>query len=273
MNNNYENIDDILTRSYNDIEIDEKINIRLNYRIKRYNINHNLKKIASISMILIIMSICIINISNKFSPEPKIVSEFTDESNKNIPEDINNLPIPSEQIKINMPANADISKLYEPEYIVIANIEKISEYISYVPNLNKITLPVTKYEAKTLKNIKGNMNDTFEFIKSGGVISLTDYEKTLSEEQIKKQGLDKKTKEEKENTYVEISTSLNLNDTEIVTGKTYLICMRYDTTYEEFSTILVKIGILEYDENTNSVKDKEENKWIPLNQFIDKQNI
>lgn len=276
-----DNIDDILKESYKNTKIDENINIKLKYKIKNYNLRNTIMKIACFLVILVFISFGSLKIFNIYNSNVHYTSKVENEINDNnynnnnddSDENNNNLPIPSEKVEMKITTNADLSLTKAPESIVIARIEKIVEYISYVPKLNKTTLPVTKYQAKALKNIKGNVNNTFDFIKSGGVISLADFEKTLTNQQIKNYGLDKKSEEEKKSTYIEIYTSLDLSSTKVEIGKTYLIFMIYNEIYDDLSAISLDYGIMEYNEKSNKVKDNSNNIWIDLNEFLKSKNI
>lgn len=271
-------IDEILKKSYNNIKVNDNINKKIDYKIKKYKQYNNMKMVASFSILILITTYGLVSFFNeKSNNEDKSLyiaeSPIIDNniSNNQVSKE---LPIPSEKIEISTAINGDLNMIYEPENIVIAKIEEIVEYITINPETNEVSLPVTKYKANNIKNIKGNTKETFEFIKSGGVISLAEYEKRLSEEQKIKKGLDKKSESEKKSTYLEIITSLELNQAKVIPGNTYLICMRYDAdVYNELSTIAVKIGIMEYDQSTNCVKDNKTDMWIDLEEFLSDKNM
>ena len=126
------------------------------------------------------------------------------------------------------------------------------------------TYPVTKIRGTVIKSLKGDISETIEFYKTGGVISMLDYERTLTNEQIEKQGYNNITDEEKKNTYVEIVSTVDLNYAKPEISKHYLVCLRKDNMVYNGLIVTGVYGLREYDENTNSIKAVSSDKWDSL---------
>ena len=71
------------------------------------------------------------------------------------------------------------------------------------------------------------------------------------------------TQEYKENTYVEIVTSLNLDRAKLEVGKVYLVCLEDDSCFYDGLRTVGTYGMKEYDINTNSIKENN-GKWVDI---------
>lgn len=257
------NIDELLKEKYNEIEYSSNIEVK---NIKKSN---NLYKVASIVLLIILATITI----KIYNPGQKLIAD-----NNDIPKDIisdgeQKLEeiIPEHQIVIGLKGDAShigyatsyFTNGIDVKYVLSIKVNKILGYTNYSKRQDKYSIPVTKFEAEVLKCFKGNIDGNIEINTTGGIISLADWEKTLNDEQKEKQGYNKMTQEYKENTYVEIVTSLNLDRAKLEVGKVYLVCLADDSYfYEGLRTVGVH-GMKEYDMSTNSIKGND-GKWTGI---------
>lgn len=256
------NIDELLKEKYKEIEYNNNIDIEF----RNINKNNNLYKAASLVLLIIAVTIT----AKVYNPGQKLVAD-----NNDIPKDIISdgeqkleEMIPENQIVVDLKGDAShigyatsyFTSGIDVKYVLAIKVNKILGYTNYSKRQDKYSIPVTKFEAEVLKCFKGNVDGIIEINTTGGIISLANWEKTLSNEQKEKQGYNKMTQEYKENTYVEIVTSLNLDRAKLEIGKVYLVCLEDDFyLYDGLRTVGV-YGMKEYDMSTNSIKENN-GKW------------
>ena len=256
------NIDELLKEKYKEIEYSSNIEVK---NIKKSN---NLYKVASIVLLIIAATITV----KIYNPGQKLVAD-----NNDIPKDIisdgeQKLEeiIANQQIVIGSLSDAShigyatsyFTSGIDVKYVLAIKVNKILGYTNYSKRQDKYSIPVTKFEAEVLKCLKGNIDGNIEINTTGGIISLADWEKTLNDEQKEKQGYNKMTQEYKENTYVEIVTSLNLDRAKLEVGKVYLVCLADDSYFYEGLRTVGVYGMKEYDMSTNSII--ENSKWTNI---------
>ncbi|MCX8074815.1 MAG: hypothetical protein N2749_04425 [Clostridia bacterium] len=257
-------LDQILRDKYNDVKLKKDFRLDIPEKSNGY------KRIYKLAACVILFCMVIygiyytnfkdINIANENNIQNKPINTANNNGQKTGEKE---LPIATETIIID--STYDIGNLLksgDAEHIVIAKISKILGYTNYIEKLGVYTgVPITIIEATPIKVLKGNMSKNFKFIKSGGIISFSDYEKTLLPEQIQKQGLDKKSKTEKENTYIECLPPFELKVPTVEADKTYLLCLRYSENFEMQTTSGFIRGICEYDEQTRKIKNINTGEW------------
>lgn len=258
------NIDELLKQKYNEIECNSDIKLE----IKNMKKNNNLYKVASIVLLVVLVAIT----AKVYNPGQKLIAD-----NDNIDIEENTISdgeqkleetIPEHQIVIGLKGDAShigyatsyFTSGIDVKYVLAIKVNKILGYTNYSKRQDKYSIPVTKFEAGVLKCFKGNIDGNIEINTTGGIISLADWEKTLNDEQKEKQGYNKMTQEYKENTYVEIVTSLNLDRAKLEIGKVYLVCLEDDFYLYDGLRTVGEYGMKEYDMSTNSIKENN-GKW------------
>lgn len=140
------------------------------------------------------------------------------------------------------------------DFIIIGTVKNIDGAINYNAKENIYTMTQTIGEVEINKIIKGNIQEsTIPFIRLGGTIKFSEYEKSLLESQKNKLELVKTlTEEEKETKYVvdEIADDISIEN-----GKTYLMYLKYDSDYDRYGIVYVGQGLREV-QTTNNAKVK-----------------
>lgn len=187
---------------------------------------------------------------------------------ENVEKSAENLPIANEKLNI----STDIASIssFKPEIIAVVKVNKIISYTNYSEKYNQYSLPITKAEIENVKLLKGNNFDKLIMNKLGGIVSILDYEKSMSERQKENSIYRNMTEEEKKNTYIEITTSLSLSMADIMEGKLYLVALRKDDYYGDYNTYV----FYEYDIDSGKIinKNTKEKEDIPkfLSDYINK---
>lgn len=176
------------------------------------------------------------------------------------------LPVATETIKI----GTDISSIafLDVDYVAIIKVNKILGYTNYSSIQNKYMWPITKLEVTVEKSLKGDLKGIVQINRDGGIISIANFEKILNEERIEKYGYNKLSKEEKENTYVNVIMGTNYGKAE--QDKTYLVFLREDK--ETYGGLRIAAGYIEeYDEKTQSTRYG--NGWLPIKDNVVIQKV
>lgn len=175
-----------------------------------------------------------------------------------IPENIN-----SEDIIINMSASAcfayDLSdskiRNEYSDFIILGKVISLDGGTNYNPKANEYTLISTVGKVEVQKVIKGNINNNtvIPFIRSGGIISFSQYEKgLLDSEKEKIASLTKDLKEEdKPNKFVKHKF---YEDIEIENGKTYLMYLKYNEDYDKYNILFFEHGLNELQIENDNLK-------------------
>lgn len=141
------------------------------------------------------------------------------------------------------------------DYVIIGKIKSIDGATNYNEKQKIYTSIFTygKIEVETV--LKGDISDIeIPFIRLGGDIKFSEYEKGLTTSQKEKMELvNTLSQEEKENSYVSYSPE---GDIKIEEGKTYLMYMNYNTDYEKYICTYMQYGTREIDTKTlkNSIQ-------------------
>jgi len=138
----------------------------------------------------------------------------------------------------------------EAEYIIIGTVTSVDGGINYNPVQKCYTMIQTIGKLKVDKVLKGDIKDKqILFVRNGGTIKLSEYEKSLTKEYIEYIGLDKMTEKEKENQYVSDTIQGNV---QIEKGKTYLMYLNYNTDYGRYNIKYYEYGLKEVDASSLS---------------------
>lgn len=135
------------------------------------------------------------------------------------------------------------------------------------------------------KTIKGQVKEgeILEYLKPGGFITVTDWEKYQDPEANAKREYLRQVNGadiDKDNTYISLGLP---DDIEIEAGKMYLIYLNYSDTYEKYEIIglgtglrevnIEKTNIVTYshntDDNTLKIKNNKTGEYESLNQYIE----
>ncbi|MBQ8043136.1 MAG: hypothetical protein IJ272_03170 [Clostridia bacterium] len=247
-----DNMDKMLSKKYLDIQTP---GINLDNLNKRKN--YTVYKVAIVLLVAIMVTIGI-RIINENKYEQDVNNELTQDV---VAE--NNVELPEAIGTIQVRPKADWSSFasMDVDYVVILKVNKILGYTNYSKLQEEYTLPITKLQITVKESLKGKISGTMEINKPGGVVSMADWEKTLTEEQKEKQGYNDMTQEEKEKTFMYVFSSVELDIAKPEEGKTYVALLREDNVvYDELSIIAF---MAEYDEDTNKIKVNS--KWENIN--------
>lgn len=151
------------------------------------------------------------------------------------------------------------------DYVIVGQVKTVDGVTNYDSKNSKYVMTSTIGNITVSKVLKGDSKiaakDTIKFIRAGGVISVLDYSKGLSNNQIKKLGFDKLNTDEKKSEYVH---EYYFNDISIEAGQKYLMYLKYNADYDRYSIIGFEYGLRQYNESTNKVKVNNTNKWEVL---------
>jgi len=134
------------------------------------------------------------------------------------------------------------------DFIIIGTVKSIDGVVNYDPVAECYTMTQTVGMLKIDKVLNGNIKEKeVPFIRLGGIISLSEFEKSIPGQKVEKQGIeaiDKLTKEEKNNKYVWQRMD---GDIYIEKNKTYLMYLKYDNDYNRYSVQFGQYGTREID--------------------------
>jgi len=137
------------------------------------------------------------------------------------------------------------------DFIIIGRVQSIDGVTNYNPTTKTyIDFPCIVGKIKVEKVLKGNLEEkNISFIKLGGTISVKEYEKSLSKEEVGEMGFNKLTETEKENLYVSKTVEDDIN---IEKNKTYLMYLCYAEDYGRYTVAFEGYGLREIDPNSLS---------------------
>ena len=134
------------------------------------------------------------------------------------------------------------------DFIIIGTITDIEGGINYNPVAKCYTVIETIGQMKVDMVLKGDIKDKeIGFIKSGGMITLAEYEKSLRKEELEEFNENKYTQEEKDNKYV---SEYLVGDIPVEKDKTYLMYLRYSKDFNRYGIVFFEYGFREIDTNT-----------------------
>jgi len=131
----------------------------------------------------------------------------------------------------------------QAELIIIGTVSSIEGVTNYNPVTENYVMTGTLGKISVNKVIKGSVDENeISFIRLGGIIPVSEYEKSLFPEQVEKRGFNKLTQVEKENKYVEERMD---SDIKIEKDKTYLMYLSYAENYSRYSIQFLQYGLRE----------------------------
>ncbi|MDO4283652.1 MAG: hypothetical protein Q4D02_08470 [Clostridia bacterium] len=266
----HKDIDKIIRNSYENVKIPDNLfeNAYSNLEYKKPHTWYF--KYAAVFVLIIGITITLIIILNKQNKNENIQTPNV-AVEKPIQNEEKKLPVASSIINLIGDEYVQNRNLFispvglnlveeETQNIVVVKLEKILYYTNYIEKRNVYTItPFTASKVSVVKSYKGNLTGELEIMSYGGVITLSDYEKACEPEQIKKQGLDKKTQEEKDTTYIEVLNSLTAPLPKLVEGKYYLVFMNYNDNFEKYQVL--DTLLYEYDIETDKIRNTDTNEW------------
>lgn len=256
MENKFNNIDEFIKFNYKNVEVPNEIfneaYSNLNAK-KTYNIPTYIKYIACISIIIVTLITSIVflmnpsNIKNKLANNENNKNNTTNELNQNNYASEVKLPVASYTLNLNGSDNIS-NKFISPmgldiihkdsDCIAVVKLNKILYYTNYSEKVNLYsTVPLTVSNVSVEKIFKGSLEANLEIMSVGGVLSISDYEKSCQAEQIKKHGFDKMTQEEKETTYIEIANLITIKMPKLEESKYYLVYLKYNNNFEKYQVL------------------------------------
>lgn len=256
------NVDDVLKQKLDKVQGKKYINIDM------LNKNSNKKVfqlVAGISIIFLFSAFCIIAITNKnttFIQDNRISKNIIDNdisnSNSNVVDNITNSP----QI-IEMAENS-YGSIGTTQYVLIVKIESILGSTNFSKKINNYSYPITNLRAKVLKVLKGNYElNTVDFYTFGGKIKLSDYEHGLLPADKVKLGIDNKSQEEKENTYITAIPNSTTGMPMPEVNNTYIVSLTFDNImYNSLGVVIgEKCNFRLYDINSDKYKNNS-GDWV-----------
>ena len=256
-----------------------KVDINYDFKLEdktKFNYSFIFKFVAIFS-ILIILSVSVYYMNTKsklFEADNNIDNKYNNEDNntRNDNIELSNNDVSKNITETIQFGNGMDSLAYkiDPELIAVVRIDKLVQTTNYISKTDEYSgVPISIFNSTPIKIFRGNEFPSLTFYNWGGIISLAEYEKSLSPAQIEKRGLNLRLQEEKENSYIEFVSSINFQVPKIQVGKTYLLLLRYDKEYFDMYNATLQ-GIYEYDEKTNKIKDIPSGEWIDidLNQLL-----
>ena len=266
---NEEKIDKVIRNSYKNVEIPSYIFEEAYEKIRNEKKSRaNYKFFFSFSAVfIIVIAIYLVGIINK----SKIDNESAVPPMQGEKEEIQSeLPVASDKINT-------IGDLYQPiqnyispnnltlveqtaEFVGVVKVNKIIEYTNYIKRLDKYNqTPFIKSNVSIQKIFKGEIIDNFDMFSYGGVISVSDYEKSLTDGKTLQEKYSNMSEEEKENTFVSIYDTFTLNTIEPIVGKDYLVFIKFSNNLEGYQVL--DTLIYEYDLENDMVKNPTNNTW------------
>ena len=133
----------------------------------------------------------------------------------------------------------------EADFIIIGTIKSIDGAINYNPVKKGYTVIQTIGKIQVNKVLKGDIKENeISFIRTDGNITVSEYEKSLTEEYREYIGINKLNQDEKNSKYVVETTRGNITPEK---EKTYLIYLTYFDDYERYGIRFSEYGLREID--------------------------
>lgn len=142
------------------------------------------------------------------------------------------------------------------DLIVIGKVNNLDAATNFNPKTKKYSKARTPGSLEVLQVLKSDGNtrlDTIDFLDVGGLLSYSDYEKSLLPAQkakrdylMQQNGLSTA----RNNIFVKQSVE---NQLEIEEGKTYIMYLTYDENFEKYTVVNQPYGVKEYNVSTGKV--------------------
>lgn len=264
---NEKEIDKIIRKSYEDLKIDNSIFDEVYQNLEDKKSNKTIIKYLSgiAATIMIIVVVVIITVIPK---EDNSSSTIIDGKNEEIDGElpiasgvINELGDSYQSMLNHLASPMGMSLIEEEtEFVGVVKIEEIIGYTNYISKTNTyFPSPFIISEVSIEKVFKGELNGKLEIMSYGGVISVSDYLKSLQPGQSIDSKYQNLTDEEKENTFIKVINSFTLSTIEPEVDKYYLVFMNYNDDLEHYQVL--DDLIYEYDIQNDKTKNTNTNEW------------
>ena len=157
------------------------------------------------------------------------------------------------------------------DLIVIGKVTNLDDATNYNPTTKKYGKARTPGNLEIISVIKSDNNNNsteVKFMDMGGMISYTDYEKSLLPAQKAKRDYLMQTNgitASKSNIFVRQSVQ---NQLAIEEGKTYVMYLRYDSDYDRYMVVDQPHGVKEYNTNTGRIMNHITNSVETLDELM-----
>ena len=261
-----EDIDKVIKESMNNIQIPKSIFEEAYSLLEDKSSKNYIKNILYIAAVLIVIVLLVVGIISVNSAKDKNIPIV--EGNNNIESElptasytINELGDSYQPIINHLTSPVDLSLVEEEaQFVGVVKVEKITGYTNYLKEQKKyFSTPFIQSKVTIEKVYKGNLSGEIEMSSYGGVISVSDYEKALTNRQNIDSRFKDYTDEEKENTYIRVINSITISTIEPEVGKYYLVFMNYNNDLESYQVL--DDLIYEYDIENDKTKNTETNEW------------
>lgn len=264
---NEKEIDKIIRKSYEDLKIPNSIFDEVYQNLEDKKSNKTIIKYLSgiAATIMIIVVVVIITVIPK---EDNSSSTIIDGKNEEIDGElpiasgvINELGDSYQSMLNHLTSPMGMSLIEEEtEFVGVVKIEEIIGYTNYISKTNTyFPSSFIISEVSIEKVFKGELNGKLEIMSYGGVISVSDYLKSLQPGQSIDSKYQNLTDEEKENTFIKVINSFTLSTIEPEVGKYYLVFMNYNDDLEHYQVL--DDLIYEYDIQNDKTKNTNTNEW------------
>lgn len=148
----------------------------------------------------------------------------------------------------------------ESQFVGVVKIQKILGYTNYIKKTDSyFPAPFIISKVTIEKVFKGDLKGELNIMSYGGVISVSDYLKSLIPGQSIDSKYQKLTEEERENTYIRVMNAFTLPTIEPDVGKYYLVFMNYNNNLESYQVL--DDLIYEYDIVKDKTRNTDTNEW------------
>lgn len=269
---NEKEIDKIIRKSYEDIEIPDDIfnEAYENLEERKYNISiiKYLSGVAAIIAIIFVVLIVSVFPKEKNNTDNTNSNPIMDGKDKEIESElpiasgiINELGDSYQQIYNHLTSPVGLSLVEEEaQFVGVVKVQQILGYTNYIKKTDSyFPAPFIISKVTVEKVYKGTLNGETEMMSYGGVITVSDYIKS----RLPGQSIDAKyknmTEEEKENTFIRVVNSFTWSTIEPDIEKYYLVFMNYNEDLECYQVL--DDLIYEYDINNDKTKNTDTNEW------------
>lgn len=254
-----EEYEKIMRKKYDEVEVPEKIGKNIIEIAKQRKEEANRKKI--LYRRITTLAACFILLIG--------ITGIVYMNKKNIIEDADN----KDNLNISYPVLYAYNSIEYPKYnivkpaiIAVVRLEEILKYTNYSSKQDKYYKePVTFISVESVKKIIGEVNSETKVYKFGGIVDVNNLKNIGAEFYDKNKRRVKLNSIEKN---VEIVTNTSIIQAKPEIGKTYLVCLQYDSRIYDSYYCYGRYGFVEYDEATGKVKNVETGEWEDIDKEI-----
>ena len=258
--------DKMMKEKYENIAIPEGIAVGVEKEALKRKSAFKMKVLGIAACFMVVLGISSVIYFNLNSKENIQIANNAESISNN--EDNNNLPVANRMVDFSLWSEVQLYSNIKPNIVAIVRINDILGYTNYSSLQDRyIKEPVTKLDVTEVKTLYGNEFNKANIFKIGGIILESDFEKSLTIEWEKNEYSALMSEEQKKNSYVEVISANSIIQAEPEKNKTYLVCLKKDSTYDGY-ICYGKYGFIEYDTKTGMVKNVETGKWEEIDKEI-----